>query len=51
MSASCVTTETLPAFRVKMSDHFEITGVDFAGPVHYKGKKFNTGKSYITPFT
>ena len=34
MSASCVTTAFLPAFRVKMSDHFAITGVDFAGPVH-----------------
>ena len=31
-----------------MSDHFAITGVDFAGPVHYKVKKSNTGKSYIT---
>ena len=31
-----------------MSDHFAITGVDFAGPVHYKKKKSNTGKSYIT---
>ena len=48
MSASCVTTAFLPAFRVKMSDHFAITGVDFAGPVHYKEKKSNTGKSYIT---
>ena len=48
MSASCVTTAFLPAFRVKMSDHFVITGVDFAGPVHYKEKKSNTGKSYIT---
>ena len=36
MSASCVTTAFLPPFRVKMSDHFAITGVDFAGPVHYK---------------
>lgn len=48
MSASCVTTAFLPVFRVKMSDHFAITGVEFAGPVHYKVKKSNTGKSYIT---
>ena len=48
MSASCVTTAFLPAFRVKMSDNFAITGVDFAGPVHYKKKKSNTCLLYTS---
>ena len=51
MSASCVTTAALPAFRVEMSDPFAVTGVDFAGPVHYKVKKSDIGKAYIALFT
>ena len=51
MSVSCVIDSTLPVFRVELSDPFAVTGVDFAGPVHYKIKKSVTAKAYIALFT
>ena len=41
----------LPEFRVKMIDPFNVTGVDFAGPMTYKVKKHHFGKAYVALFT
>ena len=41
----------LPEFRVKMIDPFNVTGVDFAGPMAYKVKKGHFGKVYVALFT
>ena len=34
-----------------MSDPFEVTGVDFVGPVYFRMKKSDTAKGYIALFT
>ncbi|XP_002734893.1 uncharacterized protein LOC100366659 [Saccoglossus kowalevskii] len=44
-------TSVLPAFRTEFTEPFDVTGVDFAGPLHYKLGKSETNKSYIAPFT
>ena len=41
----------LPEFRAQPSEPFGFTGVDFAGPIIYKIKKSNYGKSYVNLFT
>ena len=51
VSTSCAINSTLPVFRVELSDPFAVTGVDFAGPVHYKIKKSVTAKAYVALFT
>ena len=50
LSTSCPIDSTLPIFRIELSDPFAITGMDFAGPVHYKIKKSVTAKAYIALF-
>ena len=41
----------LPEFRVRMTDPFNVTGVDFAGPMTNKIKKRHLGKAYVALFT
>ena len=45
------TTAKLPNFRTEDSRPFEFTGVDFAGPLHYKLSKNEEGKCYVIIFT
>ena len=44
-------TAELPTFRIESGRPFEITGVDFAGPLTYKLTKKEEGKCYILIFT
>ena len=44
-------TSALPKFRTEGSRPFEVTGVDFAGPLHYKIRKGEQGKCYVLIFT
>ena len=41
----------LPKFREEFSDPFATTGVDFAGPLHFKMSKTKMEKAYIALFT
>ena len=41
----------LPRFRTEGSRPFEVTGIDFAGPLHYKIGKGEQGKCYVLIFT
>ena len=41
----------LPKFREKFSNPFATTGVDFAGPLHFKMSKTKMEKAYIALFT
>lgn len=43
-------TSTMPEFRTETSKPFEITGVDFAGPLRYKIDKKKEGKCYVLIF-
>ncbi|XP_048576166.1 uncharacterized protein LOC125557540 [Nematostella vectensis] len=40
----------LPSFRTEFSEPFDVTGVDFAGPIYYRTKS-EQGKAYIALFT
>lgn len=51
LTTSCTSDSMLPVFRAELSDPFTVTGVDFAGPMHYKVKKSTTAKAYIALFT
>ena len=44
-------TSNMPTFRTESRKPFEITGVDFAGPLRYKIKKQEEGKCYVLFFT
>ena len=44
-------TSDLPKYRTEGSRPFEVTGVDFAGPFHYKVSKREYGKCYLVIFT
>ena len=44
-------TSNLPNFRTEPSNPFDITGVDFAGPLRYKIDNKEEGKCYIIIFT
>ena len=41
----------LPDFRVKITDPFAVTRVDFTGPMVYQIKKGQFGKAYVALFT
>ena len=45
------TTAKMPSFRTEGNRPFEVTGVDFAGPLHYKIAKNEDGKCYVLIFT
>lgn len=45
------TTSPMPEFRTEESKPFQVTGVDFAGPLHYKISKTEEGKCYVLIFT
>ena len=45
------TTNNMPSFRTTESKPFDVTGVDFAGPLKYKINKKQVGKSYVLIFT
>jgi hypothetical protein len=45
------TTAKLPRFRTEGDRPFEVTGVDFAGPLQYKIAKNENGKCYVLIFT
>jgi hypothetical protein len=44
-------TSNMPSFRTETGKAFEVTGVDFAGPLRYKIAKNKEGKCYILIFT
>ena len=44
-------TADMPKFRTEAGKPFETTGVDFAGPLHYKISKKEQGTCYILVFT
>ena len=44
-------TSNMPSFRTEASEPFEVTGVDFAGPLRYKISKREEGKCYVLIFT
>ena len=44
-------TSALPRFRTEFTEPFNVTGVDFAGPLLYKSGNNGTSKAYITLFT
>ena len=44
-------TSALPEYRTEGSRPFEVTGVDFAGPLLYKVGKKEEGKFYVIIFT
>ena len=44
-------TAKMPSFRTEGSRPFEVTGLDFAGPVYYRISKNDNGKCYILIFT
>ena len=44
-------TGNLPSFRTEPSNPFDVTGVDFAGPLRYKIDNKEDGKCYIIIFT
>ena len=44
-------TAKMPSFRTEGDRPFEVTGVDFAGPLHYKITKKEDGKCYVLIFT
>ena len=44
-------TSALPRFRTELTEPFNVTGVDFAGPLLYKSGNNGTSKAYITLFT
>jgi len=44
-------TSALPEYRMEGSRPFEVTGVDFAGPLRYKVGKKEEGKCYVIIFT
>ena len=44
-------TSSLPEYRTEGSRPFEVTGVDFAGPLSYKVSKKEQGKCYVIIFT
>ena len=44
-------TSALPEYRTEGSRPFEVTGVDFAGPLLYKVGKKEEGKCYVIIFT
>ena len=44
-------TSNLPNFRTEPSNPFDVTGVDFAGPLRYKIDNKEEGKCYIIIFT
>ena len=44
-------TAKMPSFRTEGSRPFEVTGLDFAGPVYYRILKNENGKCYILIFT
>ena len=44
-------TSNMPKFRTQTSKPFEITGVDFSGPLRYKVNKKEEGKCYVLIFT
>ena len=41
----------MPTFRTDVSRPFEVTGVDYAGPLYYKISKEEQGKCYVLIFT
>ena len=43
-------TSALPKFRTEFTEPFNVTGVDFAGPLLYKSGS-ETGKAYVALFT
>ena len=44
-------TSALPTFRTKFTEPFNVTGVDFAGPLLYKSGNNKTSKAYVALFT
>jgi hypothetical protein len=44
-------TAALPKFRTEVSRPFQHTGIDFAGPLHYRISKNKEGKAYVLIFT
>ena len=44
-------TAEMPTFRTEGSRPFEVTGLDFAGPLYYRVLKNENGKCYILIFT
>ena len=44
-------TSALPRFRTEFTEPFNVTGVDFAGPLLHKSGNNGTSKAYITLFT
>ncbi|XP_070571221.1 uncharacterized protein [Ptychodera flava] len=44
-------TSALPTYRTVFTEPFDVTGVDFAGPLMYKSEKYETRKAYIALFT
>ncbi|XP_070569878.1 uncharacterized protein [Ptychodera flava] len=44
-------TSALPSYRTEFTEPFDVTGVDFAGPLMYKSEKYETRKAYIALFT
>ena len=44
-------TSALPTFRTEFTEPFNVTGVDFAGPLLYKSGNNQTSKAYVALFT